>query len=147
MYFTNEEPRPKSSRKYGLIKILRTIQVPKSCTPRCLMMYGVRRRVTRKLQHRPSRLKNVLVTSFFEKSPSSVTSPLIAGMFWDLLSQTRVHAGLESEGSHARLARDRRRAHSGYTPEKNGIEQPNNNVDPRRAKPGRFRDAVPNGKW
>src|ERR1051325_6239474 len=72
MNLMNEDPNPKSSSVKELMRTLRTTQTPKSFTERCDRMYGVSRIVTRKLHDRPMKLKNVLVTSFFEKSPRKV---------------------------------------------------------------------------
>ncbi len=73
MNLTNEEPRPRSNRLNEYIKIESRTHAPKSPTFKWLRMYGVSRRLIKKLHDLPSTLKNVFVASFLEKSPRKVT--------------------------------------------------------------------------
>src|ERR1051325_7463745 len=89
MYLTNAKPRPRSSKLKELIRIVSKTHAPKSATFKRDNMYGVRRRLIRKLQERPSTLKNVLATNFLEKSPRS--RPFMT--FWRIVQRIYVSCG------------------------------------------------------
>src|ERR1044071_7973043 len=95
MYLTNEEPSPRSRRLKEVVKTLSRTQEPNSLTSRWCRMYGVSRRVTMKLHDRPTTLKNVFVTSFFENSPRNVTGGDCSGLvliLWVDIRRTAIAA-------------------------------------------------------